>query len=247
MTRALTRTHFHSSRLIRILADLACVEAAEPGTGFAEKLGLWVDYTDAITLCAVHNNASPASPAAPAQAPAMDAEFARQRALLERAITTASLPQAEPAAGTAQAVPTASDITVAFEPYRRYYVAQQRDMELKVPPLRSRVRDAMAQAAPAQRQLAALDAALDGILAEREAKLLGALPQLLKKRFGRLLKAQHLAQADAAPDHKPAPGQQSGAWLLRFGHEMQTVLLAELDLRLQPALGLIEALHHEQT
>ena len=243
MTRALTRTHFHSSRLIRILTDLACVQATEPGTGFAEKLGLWVDYTNAIKLCAVHNNDSPARPAPPADAPPMDAEFARQRALLERAITTASLPQAESAAGTVQAMPTASDITVAFEPYRRYYVAQQRDMELKVPPLRSRVRDALAQAAPAQRQLAALDAALDGILSEREARLLGALPQLLKKRFGHLLKAHHLAQADAPATAAPKPA----ACLTGFGQEMQTVLLAELDLRLQPALGLIEALHHEQT
>jgi hypothetical protein len=255
MTRALTRTHFHSSRLLRILTDLACAHAT-PGVAFAEKLGLWVDYTDAITLCAVHN-ASPAS--APAQcrntpdSPSATApdpngasgpaaavrDFARQRALLERAIASASLPAldlAEAALLASAAGPAGAakaDITAAFEPYRRHYLAQQRDMELKVPPLRVRAREALAQAAGPLQQLGALDAALDGILQERESRLLGALPLLLKTRFTQLLIG-----------HDPL---QPGAWLARFGQELQAVLLAELDLRLQPATGLIEALGSETT
>ena len=233
MARALTRTPFHSSRLLRILADLAAFDATVPGTAFAERLGLWVDYTHAITLCAVHGASStgPAGTAAPlpdATPLAWHAEFARLRAGLERAITSASLPQPEPATASqpdAESL-TARDITAAYEPYRRYYLAQQRDLELKVPPLRSRVREALAQGSPEQQQLAALDAALDGILGERETRLLAALPQLLKKRFAHLLRSQALAP---------------------FGHELQTVLLAELDLRLQPALGLVEALQQETT
>lgn len=226
MARALTRTPFHSSRLLRTLTDLAALEAAAPGTAFAERLGLWVDYSDAITLCAVHSASPAGTPSALPVAPALawDAEFARLRAGLEHAITSASLPQPEAAtASQAAAEPlTARDITSAYEPYRRYYLAQQRDMELKVPPLRSRVREALEQGSPAQQQLAALDAALDGILGERETRLLAALPQLLKKRFAHLLRSNALAP---------------------FGRELQTVLLAELDLRLQPALGLVEALH----
>ena len=46
MTRAPTRTNFHSSRLIRVLADLAMMETSEPGTAFAEKLALWLDHND---------------------------------------------------------------------------------------------------------------------------------------------------------------------------------------------------------
>lgn len=241
MARALTRTHFHSSRLLRILSDLACLEAT-PAAAFAEKLGLWVAYTDAITLCAVHN-ARPTSTPAPAPvataALAAAAEFARQRSVLERAIHAGNLPQmelaeaAQLANGSAGAGLTAGDITAAYEPFRRYYLAQQRDLELKLPPLRARVREALAQAAPALQQLGALDAALDGILAERESRLLGSLPLLLKKRFSYLLKHHH--------------AQQPGAWALRFGQELQTVLLAELDLRLQTATGLIEALTSETT
>jgi hypothetical protein len=39
----------------------------------------------------------------------------------------------------------------------------------------------------------------------------------------------------------PALWLQAGSWLGRFGNELQTMLLAELDLRLQPTLGLVEA------
>ena len=56
MTRALPRTNFHSSKLIRCLADLTIVDAVEPGNAFAEKLGLWIHFADAIKLSAVHND-----------------------------------------------------------------------------------------------------------------------------------------------------------------------------------------------
>lgn len=239
MTRALTRTHFHSSRLLRILTELACLQAT-PGAAFAEKLALWVDYTDAITLCAVHNASTPSTPAPQANgAPDWSAEFARQRAVLERAITAAKAP----AMDLAEAAQLASqagagglgklELTSAFEPYRRHYLAQQRDMELKIPPLRARLREALGTGPAALQQLAALDAALDGILSEREGRLLASLPLLLKKRFAQLLQ-----------DHD---AQQPGAWLARFVQELHTVLLAELDLRLQPALGLLEALGSQAT
>jgi hypothetical protein len=231
MAKATTRTHFHSSRLIRVLADLALLETAAPGAAFAERLGLWVAYTDAITLCAVQN-ASPAGAVAKpggAGLPVAKA-FAQARADMEAAI------------GKGGAAVAASD---DYEAWRRHYVAQQRDMELKVGPLRALLRDAMEQAGPALCQLAQLDAAFDGILAEREARLLATLPLLLKKRFAHLQRTHLQPQDAAAPDGKPALSLQAGDWLVRFGQELQTVLLAELDLRLQPALGLLEAMENE--
>ncbi|WP_366522267.1 DUF3348 family protein, partial [Rhodoferax sp.] len=42
------------------------------------------------------------------------------------------------------------------------------------------------------------------------------------------------AAAEAAPGAHPD-------WQLAFGQELQTFLLAELDLRLQPTLGLLDA------
>ena len=114
--------------------------------------------------------------------------------------------------------------------------------------LRAKVRDGVVLASPALRQLVALDAGLEGVLGEREARLMASLPSLMEKRFNQLRKAHlHARQDLPAADDKPALWMQPGAWLARFRTELQTVLLAELDLRLQPAVGLLEALHNDKT
>ena len=105
---------------------------------------------------------------------------------------------------------------------------------------------ANSQSLPALRQLAALDAALDKALCERESKLLSTVPLLLRKRFEHLLKAHQQTLLDTGHADKPDTWMKQGAWLARFCHELQTVLLAELDVRLQPTVGLIEALHNEK-
>lgn len=248
MTRALQRTNFHSSRLIRFLADLSLVDAVEPGNAFAEKLGLWVDFTDAITLSAVHGaNAARPSDAAPVAQVDIGDALKRVRTRLESSITKSG---SASAGGTRIAFPAPVlalpiDMTTAYAPYRRYYAAHQRDMDLSIPPLRVNVREVLAGASPALKKLAALDAALDGILSEREEKLLGTLPLLLKKRFVQLCTAHQQGLVELGRADNPALWMQAGGWLARFCSDLQTVLLAELDVRLQPALGLIEAFNQE--
>lgn len=251
-----TRIHLHSSRLIRILSDLALADAVDPGMAFAEKLGQWVDYSDAISLSAALTASATSTtspPAMPSEAQmnarldAADA-FARVRETLVASITKsaqsnlsgkrAELPAAEPGM---------SDVAMSYEPYRRRYVALQRDMEAAIRPLRAQMRDVLTKASPALKALAALDAALDGILCEREGQLLATVPVLLNKRFTQLLKAHQQALPVATQADSPALWLRPGGWLARFGHEFQTVLLAELDVRLQPTQGLMEALNNETT
>ena len=250
MTRVLTRTHFHSSRLLRTLTDLSALEAPAPGLPFAEKLGQWVDYTDAIALYAVHNALAKSFDESPADEGVDIAEdFARIRAGLEQAICRTEAPK-RGQSGIEWPKPLAvmpMDLNSAFEPYRRYYLAHQRDMDLSVPPLRSRVRESVAALSPALQQLAALDGAFEHILNEREAMLLAKLPQILKRRFAYLRQQYLQVQGASQPADSPAPEAHAGAWLVRFCTEVQTVLLAELDLRLQPAVGLLDALQHENT
>ena len=239
MTRALTRTPFHSSQLIRILADLALLDAVEPGGAFAEKLGLWVAFRDAITLSAALTASPSATPSgarlvAPA---AVRAEFDRVRATLVSAMTKTSSP--------APSLDEPLDVATGYEPYRRYYLAHQRDMEANIRPLRAKVRGVLLKASPALQQLATLDAALDGILAERESKLLATIPLLLEQRFGQLLKAHQQMLLETPQTDHPDFGMRADGWLTRFRHEFQTVLLAELDVRLQPTLGLVEAFNNE--
>ncbi len=99
-------------------------------------------------------------------------------------------------------------------------------MELAVGPLRVRVRKALAMASPALAALAELDAVMEKALGERERALLAGIPALLERRFARLL-----AAGEEVPE--AAPGV--------FGQELQTVLLAELEVRLLPVAGLVEA------
>ena len=244
---ALTRTHFHSSSLMRALADLELAGTAAPVAGFAEKLGLWVSFTEAIALSAVHNQAS-AAPALKRLAPqvAIADEVAKTRTGLTHLITRCGTL----AGGKAHIkLPEPPDIATigpaAYEPYRRFYTAHQREMEASLKPLRARVRAVLASLTPALQQLAALDAALDKILHEREDKLLTKVPSLLQRRFMYLLRTHQQELQTNGLTATPASWMKDGAWLARFCHELQTVLLAELDLRLQPTLGLLEAYQHE--
>jgi len=239
---ALPRIGIHSSTLIRLLADMAVADVAVadvagPQPTVAERLGQWLDWTDAATLATaldLGNQALRAPPldGEPAHAPAIADAVAQVRAVLARAITTDGLWAVQAAVNPAvkslkppprQAAAPADDET-DFAPYRRSHLAHQRAMEARLGPLRVSVRAALVGASPALGQLAALDAALDQALGVRERHLLGSVTTLLEARFQRLCEAQ------------PA------GWLMVYRKDMQAVLLAELDVRLQPIEGMMDAL-----
>lgn len=248
MTRVLPHTNFHSSKFLRCLADLSIVDAVESGNAFAEKLGLWIHFTDAITLSAVHNDGIASSPKMQPEAQfsarvAADIEFDRIQANMINSIMKSCSPNS---GKTHIQLPTPElelpmDLAAAYAPFRRFYEAHQRDMELNVAPLRKNVREALAKVSPKLRKLAELDAMLEKILRDRESKLLSKVPVLLKKRFEQLFKTHQQKLVDTQQADNPAAWMQAGGWLARFCSDMQTLLLAEVELRLQPTMGLIEA------
>jgi hypothetical protein len=251
MTRVLPRTNFHSSKLIRCLADLQIVDAVEPGNAFAEKLGLWIHFTDAITLSALHEGSIASRPAmqSMAQRAAVGIEFERIQAGLIDSIRKSCSPGRGKSHMELPApkLELPLDLAAAYAPYRRFYDAHQRDMELRIQPLRFNVREALAKASPRLAKLAELDAALERILRERESKLLSKVPVLLKKRFEQLFKEHEQVLAETQQADNPAGWMRAGAWLARFCNDMQMLLLAEMELRLQPTVGLIEALDNQDT
>lgn len=256
MTQVLPRTNFHSSKLIRCLADLAIVDAVDPGNAFAEQLGQWIHFADAITLSAVHNNSIASLPRIQPEIQhkeqvvaraAADVEFDRIQTLLMNSIMKSCSPNAgktyiklpEPR------LELPMDLAAAYAPYRRFYEAHQRDMELSIQPLRINVRDAVAKASPRLKKFADLDATLEKILRDRESKLLSKVPVLLGKRFEQLFKEHQQKLVDTQQADNPAGWTQAGGWLARFCNDMQMLLLAEVELRLQPTMGLIEAFKHD--
>ena len=135
-------------------------------------------------------------------------------------------------------------------------------MEGTLRSLRAQLRLQLSQQGSTGQQLAALDAAFENILAEREAALLAKTSKLLEKRFVQALKAHMQLQAQAQPaalatdsanaaidatdvmDANPnnTPKADPRSWLMPLRQTLRQALLAELDTRLQPALGLLEAL-----
>lgn len=222
---------------MRLFAQWAPSQGPAPDTDLAQRLGHWVSAFDAIGLQAAHKAIQavgapvPAGMRASRPAGNLADDFARARGALVQAI---SLPPTLP-----------NEFTYAA--YKRRHLELQRQMEQMVGALREHVRETLARGALSLRQLAALDAALEKVIARREQALLPLAVALLERRFEQLRKA-HAAQvkADAAEDD-PMTWRRAGAWLHTFENDWRQVLLAELDLRLEPVAGLVEATGTELT
>ncbi len=257
MTRALPRANTHNSRLLRFLNENAKIEAVPTSEDVGQKLGDWLDFRQAIALHAVLNPDTPIQATGPSRTPALTPDGLRQhvtkvRASLEQSILHGPPPGSEltridmPPPELNEPI----EPKTAFEPYRRFQAAHQRQMESVVRTLRSQVRAQLAKSTTALQQLAALDATFESILSEREAVLLGKVSRLLEKRFAQGLKQHLKKQADLATDSAPNEALPSAvqplAWLMPIRQAMRTALLAELDTRLQPTLGLVEAFHAQK-
>jgi hypothetical protein len=252
MTRALPRTNFNSSRLVRFLADLTLIETNAPGHAFAERLGVWLDFNDAIALSSTHAKMAAGDDRKSASTPSADAaridsHVTRVRTELVQSITRSCTPHA---GQTRPRLPIPEsgapfEIATDYEPYRRFYLAHQREMEIKGRSLRELVRDVLAQSSQTLKKLATLDAALDEILSDRESKLLASIPALLEKRYLQRLRTYRETLLGTQQTIDPESWLKTGGWLAGFCQEMQIALLAEADVRMQPVVGLIEALKKE--
>jgi hypothetical protein len=257
MTRALPRAHLNSSRLVRFLTENQLADAAPAGDDVGQKLGDWLNFRQAIALHAVLNPEQPsiAPPghvrrAAIVSPEALSRHVQKVRVQLEESIMLG----APPGSGLTRIdMPPAEwdnpvDVKTAFEPYRRFYAAHQRQMESTLQNLRAQVRSQLQKSAAPLPTLAALDAAFENILSEREAVLLAKVAKLHEKRFVQALK-QHLQKqtlaATVADDNASTPVTDLSPppWLMPLRQALRTALLAELDTRLQPTLGLLEALN----
>jgi Protein of unknown function (DUF3348) len=187
---------------------------------FAERLSLWFNAFDAIHLQALHQGIRGIQSAAPA--PARHARTARTANLDEDFRQVRGV-----LAKTINDGPLAQDDASTWTAWQRRHQELQRQMEQMVGALREHAREVLAQKSARLRQLATLDAALEQLLVRREQSLLPRVAALLQQRFKQL-------RSEAAE-----------GWQETFGREWRQALLAELDLRLEPVAGLIDALRNE--
>ena len=235
------RTPPSSSAFIRLLCALNDAHAPASNDAFAQGLGHWLAWTDAISLSAALDSPAAHTPPAfaSAQAPASteERELARVRAMLAKTIATAAS-AGEPARinrPIVQAAPPV-DAPIEFTPYRHAYATTQQAFDITIAPLRRRLRSALVSASPDMARLASLDAVMEQVLGVRERALLATVPQWLERRF------EHLRQAHVAPEATTNKRSPPPPWLATFHQDMRALLLAELDLRLQPVEGLLAAL-----
>lgn len=213
------RRNFSSSRLVRLLGHTASVEVDASRQDVAEKLGLWLGTLDTFKLHAAHQSIKAFADEVPA-----GGRSAQSHPLDEE------LQQVRAAMGQAittnlAAKPVETD--AGYAPYRQRYLEQQRHIESKIASLRSHVRQVLSKASPRLKQLAYLDAVMDQVIGGREQKLMSTVPVLLEKRFEQLRQTQE------------------EGWHATFSQAWQEVLLAEMNVRLEPVVGLVEAFSNE--
>ena len=239
---------FSQSRLVRLLGQWTPVDASAGGSAagldFAERWSLWLNTFDAIGLQSAHQairaQAAAPAPARPARATGaatLGEDLERVRGTLSRAIAQDPL-QLE---GYGD-----DDVAEAgFGPFQQRHLVLQRQMEQMVTPLRDHVRQVLAQAGAKLRQLATLDAALEQAFARHQQQFLPATVSLLQRRHEELRQAHRQALEAEGRDDDPSRWRKAGGWLDAFGQDWRQALLAELDLRLQPVTGMVEAMAHE--
>lgn len=215
---------FPAEPLARLLLQWGAAPA--PAVPVAARLGGWLGWADAIALSQVLAAPAAATSNAAARREALD----WAAAALERvqADLLAGFDDALLARDAAEAAPENLPLADLLAPFRLHHTQQQRAMAARVASLRERLRPRLAEISSALARTAQLDAVLDRALAAQERPLFAGLPTLLAKR----------AESHHATDPR--------GWRARFWSDLQRALRAELDLRLQPVLGLIEALHDDE-
>lgn len=253
MAQRLPRTRFNSASLVRVLTELAETDVFASKQSFAERLGQWLGIGDALALFSALDargeGTAEVGAGLSADSVAMRDRFMRMRATLVNSITG----DAGAEAGNARLelpVPgpnTPAESAADYAPYHRYYSAQQREMAANIGPLRASARAALARRSAEHARLAGIDAVLEKALSARERDLLATVPALLARRFAHLHDAHQARLDEAQTADDPARWMQAGEWLAVFCADLRAVLLAELELRLQPVAGLLAALDNEGT
>ncbi|GAB3372925.1 DUF3348 domain-containing protein [Spongiibacter taiwanensis] len=238
------------SRLFSSALEVGLIEVNRAEGGIAEALGRLIDLSDSIALAEALRALARRSPKMEAQ-PVGDtdavAHFMNVRGEILAAVASSfaaddTAPFLLPRADR----DTLHDPQTGYSPFQRFYQLHQSEMERQIAGLRHFLRQTLAARSPRLAQLASLDKVVAEPLAEHTRRLLAGLPRGLGKRFA-ALRDDYLQSCPEAEVGDVDRWLEPGGWLQRFITEMQNLLLAELDFRLLPALGLLEAMEEEES
>ncbi|MGY4883212.1 DUF3348 domain-containing protein [Xanthomonas citri pv. eucalyptorum] len=242
MAKVSPRAPLSGPAFIRLLARLSNAHIAQSNHALADRLSQWIDWTRAVAVSKALDGKLPDAEDLPEPRP-LDAEAC---ARVRTALATSSVAELEALVARMRAEAHNAALASApvaapdFAPFRQHYLAMQRAMRTATGDLRGRLRDLLALVSTDMARLAEVDAVMELTLSPREQSLLNTVPSLLGAHFERLRDA---AQAQHRPtDDEAAPRAVPDGWLDVFRKDMQSVLLAELDVRFHPIEGLLAAL-----
>lgn len=223
------------SRLVKLFTELTEIKAGSYDYNLAERLGNFVGLAGSMTLA----HGLRELPADSIKPSAGDIASVRQDFLLSRQQMIQNIIESfsEPDADSQLNVPSiATGIRVealrTFDPYQRFYTEHQIQMAVAVNNARETLRQSMTTISPSLYRLAELDRLLQDSLEIHTGKQFSLSIKILRQQF-----KTFLAQSNNADDEQ---------WVLPFHDLMRELLLAELDTRLQPVLGLLEALNEHE-
>lgn len=229
----------HAHRLLKLLADNGALKSPGELPCFGERLSRLFGLGDTMKLdAATAHRARQTGVRQPEVVDRLIAELANTRkALIRRIQSFAEYPNNG----------TAPDPEATLNAW----LALQRKVAASSRQLRDKVRNAMKDQGQAMARLAQLDAVFDHTMAAWTAQAFAQTPRILEQQLASPATPIETPPASGASDtsasHTPSPPEADVATnrFRRFCEDAQTLLLAELDLRLEPVLGLLEACHNE--
>ena len=246
MTDISTSTTQPGARLFRLLNDLGVLNEGSSEPNIAQHLSDMIDFNGSIRL----SETRVALPRVVARAQRNKGEDVRHQFLRVRAsmlqFIARSFGQRAPAQRIVLPEPNLDKFdsaASAFLPYGKFYIAMQRELAQRSQGLREAMRDNLRAHSDRLARLVALDKALDESLAAHYREMFGAIPKLLALRLEDII--DDLRPSADAPASLHQRWERPGGGHDRFCYDMRAVSLAALELRLEPHVGLLEALDEE--
>jgi hypothetical protein len=251
----------NNSRLVRLLSDLNVSGIKTSYANFAEKFGQMFHFSSAVTLSrALENDSGIGFKPAEIQGSEVRDVFFSGQAELVRFIAAGFVPSSRhsddplPAPASLHAYYEMTGVfsakqkgkakkqETAYEPYRKFYTNRQSGIDIKVQHLRSEIRELISGFSPALAQLARIDKALFTSLSDASSETFAVIPKFLEKHFIHLFHAHRPGLPENPGVKDLEQWMKPGGWIFVFCSAMQELLLAELEVRLQPVVGMIESL-----
>ena len=240
------------SKLVRLLSEYQLSKVDVNHEKFAERLGLLVDLSDSVAL----SESLRAIPSMSYNINRKDSdshESTLVKKLLEQRsdILKSILKSFDPSAVFVQfRLPTPKHDTpiheaLNFDQYQRFYLLHQSEMDFKIEKIRANVRHKIASRSLKLAQLAVLDKTISRSMSLHTRKHFSTIPKILKSRFTQLYADYQSVNDRSDFVDNPSKWLEKSGWLSQFYAEMQQLLLAEFEVRLQPVIGLVEAYNED--